>query len=489
MFTDVIEIFKMFTKTIFLCTFMITSTITALDCSSLSWILYKQDEDYVTGKYNIDSEKYELSFALDRTIDYQCSSDNLLQFCTRWSINTKVNRDYSEVQQFRSEIIVQTCKAQPCNGNIVLKITVYRKDRDRKWHDWSNWKPVSEFSHLMKDCNKLHWTNWIETTNCETSPNITFKRSCVDCDGDALEQKYCDATGQAILEKKCNHYWGTWTEGTCVTTGCNSIGEQVITRQCLYNDGLEAATVWLCSNGNESAVLKQKCTNNIIPGECKPQSSSGTGNSDNTGFYVGIGVAVALIVILCILLIFVRHRRLKAADFPSDNLAKPNFSFPYGFTNFTVKADKQSNDVPRPPNVSHQNPADAYEFANPTTSANDRGFKDVKHAKRDMQEAEPEEEPVVYDFAQIDGSNPQSFEQVPGQDVNEIATPDISNAYEIATLADPTVYEIKDHPIQQAKSNFSTAQSIEGEPEQSNAYSSFQSLSDAVESTYSRLKR
>ena len=147
------------------------------------------------------------------------------------------------------------------------------------------------------------------------------KRTCMDCDGDALEQKYCEATGIAVDKNECNHYWGKWTEGLCVTTGCNIVGERVVTRQCLYADEREANKVQLCSKSNESAVMKENCINNTIPNECLPQASPETGNSDNTGFYVGIGVAVALIVILCILLGIVIYRRHKPEDFSRTNIS------------------------------------------------------------------------------------------------------------------------------------------------------------------------
>ena len=102
------------------------------------------------------------------------------------------------------------------------------------------------------------------------------RRSCVDCDGDALEQKLCDATGPLKKRTDCIHFWGSCTEGLCITTGCNSVGERVRTRQRSYNEGLVAIDVMLCSDGNESAIIAEECINATIPAECLPQSSSGT---------------------------------------------------------------------------------------------------------------------------------------------------------------------------------------------------------------------
>ena len=137
----------------------------------------------------------------------------------------------------------------------------------------------------------------------------------MDCDGDAFEQRYCDATGHAVDENDCDYYCGNWTEKPCVTTGCNTVEERVRTRQCLYDEGREVADVRLCSISNESAIMKEKCINNTIPIERFFYTSSETGNADINSFCFGIGVAVALIVILCILLVIVRYPRLTSTHF------------------------------------------------------------------------------------------------------------------------------------------------------------------------------
>ena len=496
--------------------FMVVSSHAAVKCPSI-WTEYKS----VQKVSYIFSSEFENGFKVKRIVNYRCVDEDVVQFNTTWETENYFDDRYEIV----CDILVSAC---PKCANTRLKIAVWY--RNRYWigpilglSDWSSWAERGNYFYLEKNCNKLYWTNWIEKTNCATSSQITLLRSCADCDGDALEQKYCDATGEAIDETDCYHYWGNWTEGLCVTTGCNTVGERVKTRKCLFGDeGQEANKVQLCFHGNESAIIKEECINTTTPDECVLQSSPRTSISDNTGFYVGIGVAVALIVILCILLAVKRYRRLKAPNLPPDNLTKPNLSYSYRFTNFRVKADKQSNDVARATEVSQQNPADTNKFANPRASANIRDVKGVKQAKQSKQENKPVEEPVVYDFAQIDDSDSQTFEQAPDHDVYKMATTDVSNAYEIetsdvsnpyeieasdvsnvyknetsdvpnlseiATLADPNVYEIEDHLTQPAESNLSTAQSIEGEPEHSNTYSSLQSSSDAVESTYSKLER
>ena len=305
----------------------------------------------------------------------------------------------------------------------------------------------------------------------------------MDCDGDALEQKYCDATGIAVDKNDCNHYWSNWTEGLCVTTGCNIVGERVATRECLYADEREAYKVQLCSKSNESAVMKEKCINDTIPDECKPEPR--TDNSNNTGFYLGIGVAVVLIVILCILLVNVRYCRHKPGHFPRTDNANPTVPSSYAFTNSTKKPTEQSDNVSQPAEINQQNPADAYQFANPTTkSANDRPFKSFNPAEQNKWKNES----VAYDIAQIDGSNAYRFEQVSDQDVYVTETPHASNVYDIATSSDPNVYEVEDR-FQHANSNLPMAHSFEDEQGHNNTYSSLQSSNDVVESTYSKLER
>ena len=485
----------MFTKSLFLYVFLVISAAT-LNCPITNWTLYKSTEDDITGLYNIGYPQYEIDFTLNRTIMYKCFSNYTVQFKTSWTADAKGTDDfYNKRQRFISNV-TNICNKQPaCDNHIPLQIRMHKETRywsewNTKWSNWANKKLINRFFYLKKTCTKLYWTNWIETTNCETSPSITLKRSCADCDGDALEQMYCDATGHAVVENDCNHYWSNWTEGPCVTTGCNIAGERVKTRQCLYGDGSETNKVQLCSKSKASSVMKEDCMNYTIPDECEPQVLQGTSNWDNSGLSVGVGVAVALIVILSILLVIVRYRSLKSTHFPPNAKTNTNQTFPCKFANTAIKADEQSGDVTQPAEFSQQNPAEAYEFANPTTRANDRSFKSLKQAKQNAQEntSELEEEPVAYDIAQTDGSNANRFKQASNQDVFIIKTRGVSNAYEIAMQADPKVYEIED-PRLHAESNLPMAQSIEGEGELGNAYSSLQLSSDVVESMYSQLER
>ena len=473
---------NMKTVIVVLLVFTLTFTDAAINCPS-SWTKYKTVEE-VSYQHSVSRENEVI---VNRLVMYQCSEENDIKFNTTWSVQYNSTENFGG---FRLQLddISKYCLNENCT-DIVLKIRVNYQPRfwyrDAGWSDWTFWKTTGENSYLKKNCDKLYWTNWIATSTCETSSHIMRKRTCMDCDGDALEQIYCDATGDAVAKKNCNHYWGDWTKGHCVTTGCNTEGERVVIRQCLYDDGREANKVQMCSASNESAIMKEKCINNTIPVECLSQTSPDTGVADNIGFYIGIGVAVALIVILCTLLTITRCRRHKPGHFPPTVIANPTVSSTCSSTNSTKKTNEQSdNNASQPTEINQLNPNDAYQFAKPTTSANDRSFKGLNQAEQNKLKNEP----VTSDGKQIDGSNAYKFEQASDQNVYVIDTPDASNVYDIATSGDPNVYKVEDR-FQHADLNLPMAHSFEDEQEHSNTYSSLQSSNDVVESMYSILER
>ena len=475
-------------KTVILLIFMIMSdALAASNCSS-SWTEYKTVPE-ASFRYSSENEN---EFIVNRTIRYQCSNNSIIQYKTNWTTKEKYDEN---IQNFRlSSVDIQTsCLENNCE-NIMLQVSVDFQTRLRLpclvfcpiWSDWSS-SVSGNYFFAVKNCDKLYWTSWIETTSCATSAVTIRRRACMDCDGDALEQKYCDATGHGVDENDCNHYWGDWTEGPCVTTGCNTVGERVRIRQCLYDEGREVTDVRLCFFSNESAIMQEKCINNTIPIECLSQTSSETGNADINSLYFGIGVAVALIVILCILLVIVRYYRLKSTHFLPNDITNQNPTS-YEFANATVKISKQSDNVSQAVEFSQQNLAEALRFACPTTTVTKRSFRNLKSTEQNKLEDESLEGPVAHDTAQIDSSNAHTFEQTSDQLVNVIETPDVSNAYEIPMRAESNVYEIE-YSSQHAESNPPTAHSIEGNSEQNNTYSSLQSSNGEVEGTYSKLER
>ena len=122
----------------------------------------------------------------------------------------------------------------------------------------------------------------------------------------------------------------------------------------------------------------------------------------------------------------------------------------------------------------------------PTASTNNRLFKSWKPRAQAKQGDKLGKEPVAYEIAQIKESNVYELEQASNQDTYAIETPGVSNAYKIASPADQNVYEIEDS-LHHAQSNFAATHSIKRNPEQIDTYSSLQSSSDVVESTYSKI--
>ena len=107
----------------------------------------------------------------------------------------------------------------------------------------------------------------------------------MDCDRDAVNAKYCD--GDELKYIKCHHFWSEWDAmGQCNVIGCNSTGNRIRKRQCLYGEGSETTNVQLCSTYlNESDVMIEQCDNTNLALNYT-QSSSSTFNF--IGFYVGI---------------------------------------------------------------------------------------------------------------------------------------------------------------------------------------------------------
>ena len=328
------------------------------------------------------------------------------------------------------------------------------------------WKELGEFTYLYKNCDKLYWTNWIETTNCNLSRHRDSVRHCEDCDGDRVDEKYCD--GISTMQENCRPTWGAWIEKTCVVTSCNTnAGERVKNRECVDGDGSKARNYKLCSD--DSSIVRKQCNNNTIPNECTADTLSAT-ELDNTSLHVGIGVALALIVLLCILLAIVLYCRRKS----------------------------QTNSTPS------QNPALVELPVTRSIATESSGFK-CDHS-------------VVtnpHDYEQIPGSHEYGLEQPLGQPiyensqsgfsaVNELEQLCESHAYELEQSVVPNAYEFKE-PVDlneyECASNmphganrptiseptYSTDQKHQNSTEESNEYSSLMRTSPVTESDYARL--
>ena len=278
---------------------VITSKESSITCPQHSWTIYKT---VVDGPWSFviksDSDKPTVSRIIRRNTTFSCTNDNDLKFSsTRYggiSIVQSVRNKYLFSHSFS-----ETCKAK-CNSQ---NVTVEVKYRNKS--PINMWSKLGEFTYLYKNCDKLYWTNWIETALCSSTRHKHSIRHCEDCDGDRVDDKYCYRN--STMHEDCQPTWGTWIEERpCVVTSCDSTaGEQIKRRECVYGDGSKATNYQLCSNHVE--IVTEQCSNYALPIECTADTSSAT-QTDNTSLRIGIGVAVALIVLLYILLAVALYR-------------------------------------------------------------------------------------------------------------------------------------------------------------------------------------
>ena len=152
----------------------------------------------------------------------------------------------------------------------MVDFIVWHRERSKKlgkwWTLWSSWADIDEFPFLNKNCEKLYWTNWVETSNCQTSALTTFTRNCTDCYNDTINQRYCN--GNTTMQVTCQPMWSEWGEAeNYITLPCNTTGEQIRTRKCLYGDGSEASNLQSCSEGSPN--MTEFCVTNNTMNTCK----------------------------------------------------------------------------------------------------------------------------------------------------------------------------------------------------------------------------
>ena len=295
-------IIKMF---VFFFTSFLAFSKSSFICPQYSWPEYKT---VVDGPWlfviESDSEEPVVNLTIRRDTQYHCSHDNKVEFHTKRNGNTSaapwVRNKYEFLWRFSG-----LCELECNSQNVSLQVAYKNKRINGTWSLFGN------VTYLYKNCDKLYWTNWIETTNCSSSRHWDYVRNCKDCDGDEVDEKHCD--GNSTMQEDCQPIWSKWIEvGPCVVTGCSlTTGERKKRRECLYGDGSEAMNYDLCSN--TSAIVMEQCTNNTLPIECSTNTAS---------LYIGIGVVLVSIVILCILLAVVLYHRRKCRAFSKNS--KPN---------------------------------------------------------------------------------------------------------------------------------------------------------------------
>ena len=240
-------------------------------------------------------------YATGRTL-YRCSLDSKVEF------DTSRTRNIFTAQWVRNKYeffwsLSESCE-QECNKQNVSLQVAYRNKRINS----TAGSLLGKVTYLYKNCDKLYWTNWIETTNCSLLRHWDYTRYCEDCDGDEVDEKHCN--GNSTMQEDCQLIWSSWIEGDCVVTGCNpTVWERVRTRKCLYGDGKEATQSELCFH--QSTTMKKQCNAIKLPSECEQYPSN---NSDNTGVYIGVGVGLFLLILVSLLFCCWRKKQQNIAD-------------------------------------------------------------------------------------------------------------------------------------------------------------------------------
>lgn len=212
-----------------LITFFFTIWRLSRPCPS-SWAVYSQNDEPFQ-----PSQGYH--FSISRLLVFRCKNQSAMFY-------TKRTLRFSESQFVSCQIVNSTECESECN-RILATVFV-------RCMSLSNNVPTLRSTHhelyyIKRNCNKLYWTNWSTNSQCSISGYTNQSRSCVDCDGKTFPfQQYCP--GVTSKQEPCHPSWSEWVTGNCSSTNCDSKGEQIRIRKCLYRDGNEASNTRLCSN-------------------------------------------------------------------------------------------------------------------------------------------------------------------------------------------------------------------------------------------------
>ena len=287
---------------------MVVSATYELQCPQLHWVEYKAvNEDSWSILLPTSASNDHVNVTLWRRMDYWCSSTNLF-FDAFITIQFRASEEIDKTREFRSIGFNGGDCLPHCRGVLQQRQLTQRYDNYfYEYYDaWSSWTYLANLVFSKTNCESLHLTQWVQTSNCLTSPNLVYARNCTDCDGDYIDTRYCNEI--SLSQVPCRHAWSEWTKGDCVSSRCNSSGERVRTRNCLYGNGSEALNVQLCSD--ESPNITEPCVANITTNDCNFYTHH-TDVGSNVGLSVGIGAAFALLVVLTVLLTCVIYSRRK----------------------------------------------------------------------------------------------------------------------------------------------------------------------------------
>ena len=453
---------KMITKHFCFVFTMISFSRSAIICPQRSWTEYKTVEE---GPWSFLMEIYRnhrpvVNRTIRRVTQYRCSNDNDVEFRTRRRGQTFgpswVRNSNTFFQRF-----FETCEEECDSQNVTVHVK-YRNNYNDGWYLLGN------FTYVYKNCDKLYWTNWIETTNCSISRERNHIRNCADCDSDSVDEKYCD--GNHTLQENCQPTWGAYIEeGPCVVTGCNpNAGEQIKRRECIYGDGSEATNSKLCSN--QSTRVAEQCTNNTLPIECTAHTSSATA-FDNTSLYIGIGIALALIVILCIVLTVVLYRRRK-----------------YRTNSTPIQINPSTLELP----ITRSLATGSHVFGHEQSVIPNRYNCEQMSGSHEYELEHPAGRPT-YQNSQMGFSTANELEQLPASHVYELEQSVVPNAYELEQCEDSNDYECASNmpscanPPKVSQPTYSTVQKHRKSSEENKEYSSLMTTNPVTESEYATL--
>ena len=302
---------------LFVLSFFVSSL--GIHCPQWSWADYKNVKEG-SWSFDVPSSTYDVKVLLTRHSNYKCNSNSISFESRLWqsfTLSSSSKSDYYNFDLFPENNWRCSMECDIKLINIIVKYQT-RSKQWGSWTEWSSWVDIDEFPFLNKNCEKLYWTSWVETSNCKTSAHSTFTRNCMDCYNDTINQRYCN--GSTTKQVSCQPLWSDWGEaGNCISPPCNTTGEQTRTRKCLYGDGSEASSGQLCSEGSPN--MTESCVTNNTMNICNTDISTDGTVESNSGLYIGIGVAGILLVILSVSLVISIHRRCeKDLSNQTDNL-------------------------------------------------------------------------------------------------------------------------------------------------------------------------
>ena len=308
--------FKMQIALLYLFVLIATSISTKIDCQNYptnNWESYRVVKIKPFSIVVSTIRSFEnASFILTRQTDYKCSNNDTVAFKTKWDLSLLPQLQAIANCSYRFRL--QNLEPNTSEWNsTVANVTAEYQNSSQICNDsgvvWSSWSFFAKIPYLFENCNKLYWSNWLETSNCKSSSHKNYARWCTDCDGFVVDKHFC--AGNTTKSVFCRPSWGEWSETRCCSiTGIALRGERIRTRKCLYVNGSEAFHVKQCSD--QSPIMTEQCYKNVNTSLCNCQEEMlslfpSTGNM--SGLYFGIGFIIPVVLVLCIVLVLVKYRR------------------------------------------------------------------------------------------------------------------------------------------------------------------------------------